>query len=975
MDFYTPIGQPQYPQMMHQRLIPTVKRLSLYLTFLAWASLFGEVIPLDLDTSYNYDAYISQAEASHATLYSTPSTWGLADRLVSSVFGEHSPGTANGRTYCWDDQSSSGLPADGEIVTGYGVFHLSTARDAEPSGGYTQSPAGAPPLLPIASNAIRAYRPHSGATGNPQAVAYINLPASQCDYYDDVNFLFSGNNKKSYIYADYDNGSGGIDTELIYESPGAPKSSSEKGFPELSYGTSTNPDVVSALSMSTYWSQYSNYSSIRAGAANIWTFANALPLNPNKELIGFTLAVHDEDAWRSREAVIYAASANNVTNAIHVDVNHGSDINGDGTANNPFETLQHALSICSGGETIALHDGSYGDIILETQGDLFNDWVTIKAAPNATPELGRFELSGPMGPPEQTGGYDAYIRLENLILRDGWSCKGGRHWGLYQCLVERIGPWTGSVDNIEKTAIGFRNGTDITIEGCEITNTGTGIGGRGHEITVRGNYIHDGTHDGIRVVSWWNSLVEDNIICRFDDGVSDNEADWNRHCDLIHIFIPGPGLPGTENNNVTFRYNVLYDTEAQAVQFNNYYGNPDLHNKNIVFEHNIFGPANDNCFNNAEATDGLIIRHNTVCYFPGGRTFGRWTLDNYTFRIGPSTDVEIYNNNLVTIDIYGGAEIDVFDWNIIKNAPALAGVDEKRAYGRFTQIGVDYQLADPSNFDGELLPASPAINAGTFANAPSPLPGEAINGALLDIRPDIGAWEKPGETPNAEPTPTIFNDTKTIFVDDFEDGHYNDVDPWLNDVSQQGLSWYRPAGYDAYRAYVKLSDGLTRQALFSPYGASGQQRVCWLISEQGDNWAEYDLKFSAHNEYLASGSGVTVLTADEDNAYWLDIGKNSGRLIRILNGTEEVLTTSTAIKMPNSGTRDYLVKVRQSGAGITIEVDADQNGSIDLAYTDDDPAAMAALTSGGIGIHDDTDAHYHHIQFDDFEVNVVSFAP
>ncbi|WP_269539868.1 right-handed parallel beta-helix repeat-containing protein [Cerasicoccus fimbriatus] len=944
------------------------------------ASLIAEVIPLDLTVGYNYDGYISTAEADHAYLYDPPGDWNKGARMVPNIFGEHTFGTDFGRLYCWDDQATSGLPANGVVTTSYGDFQLSTMRDAEPVGGFVQPSVGTTPSLPVASNVVRVFRPHSGSTGNPGTITSIDLPVAQQGHYDSCNFLVSGNNRKVYIYADYDDGFGGVDSQLIYESPGTPKTSSETGFPEAnSGGTPDNPDIVAALTMDKLWSQAGNYSLIRDVTATLWTFDDPLALDDTKELIGFTLAIHDSDNWQQREAVIYAISANSVESALYVDINNGSDTTGDGSVGNPYQTLQYVLNnVAVGGETIALQDGHYGNFSLYKNGDLFNDWVTIKPAPGAAPEIGRFTILGPTdsGGQGRIGGYKAYLRLEGLIIRDGWDSKGGQHWGLYNCLIERLPPHNGSVEALKKAAVSFQTGKDITIEGCEITNTGTGIGGSGHDITVRGNYIHDGTHDGIRVAGWWNSLVEDNIICRFDDGAADGEGVPSFHCDLIHIFIQGDGSPGMENNGVVFRYNVLFDVESQGVQFNNYYEST-LRNKNITFEYNVFGPTNANLFNNAAATDGLIFRHNTIAYFPEGRDFGRWHLDNHKVRIGESTGVQIYNNNLVEIGVDPGAEIDILDWNILLKNPVQSpkGVDGRRAFGRFTQVGVDYELVNAADFDGALESTSPAINAGTYEYAPTILPGEDLAGTLIDLRPDIGAWEEPGNSPAAEPLPIIYNDLKTTFVDDFEDGHYKDVDPWLNDVATQGLSWYRPSGYDDHLNEVIYTNGPDRNALFSPKGANGETRISWLITEQGADWAEYDLYFLAKNAYVAIGSGVTVLTIDEDNAYWLDISRDNGRLIRIMNGVQTILATDSDIELPHNGAREYFVTVRQNGTGITIEVDADDDGSVDFSYTDTDPTALSTFTAGGIGVHDDCPQVHNRTNFDNFQVDVVSFAP
>ncbi len=945
---------------------------------LTLGSATAETVPLDLSGGFNHDGYITWAEATHAALYNPPSSWGLGTRMVNTVFGEHSTGASGGgRNLCWADQGSDGLAANGILTTTYGSFQLSTERDAEPAGGYVLGPVGSPPVLPVSHNVVRVQRPHSGSTAWPSATTTVMLPVSQWSQYDSVNFLVAGNNTKALIYAEYDDGAGGLDQQLIYESPGTPKTASERGFPDIQNSTSANPDIISAQTMTQLWAQSSNYSDIRAGTANIWTFADPLALDPSKTLVGFTFAVYNADTWKARQAVVFAAVANTTRPAIYVDAVNGSNTTGDGSSASPFQTIGHVVPLLAGGEDVILRNGSYGNVTINKSGNLFPDWVVFKAAAGATPEVGRFILAGPGGPANQTGGFDAYVRLENIILRDGWKADGARHWALVNCYIERIGPYTGNGTNMAKTAVEFRNGTDVTIEACEITNTAVGIAGRAHQVTVRGCHIHGGSHDGIQVTGWWDSVVEDNIIHSFDDGVTDGEASWSKHCDLIHIFIPGPGNPGMENNNVVFRYNTLYDTESQGVQFNNYYAS-SLRNKDITFEYNVFGPTKANIFNNADPTDGLIFRHNTVVHLSSPRTFGRWTMSNYTVRIGPSTGVEIYNNNLVTIGMDSNTQVDLFDWNLLRNTPnpTPAGVDASRAFGRFTQVGVDCLLAAPADdFDGALQAGSPAINAGTLVFAPTTLPDQDLQGTPIDIRPDLGAWEMPGNSPAAEPVPSIVNDTKTVFVDDFEDGHYNDVDDWLNGPGQQGLSWYRPA-ISPYKYAVRMTTALgSRNGLNGPSGTSGVQRIAWLLSEQGSDWADYDLTFRAHNAYQPSGVGPLLLVQDQSNCYWLDIGRDSGRLVRIMGGVSTVLATSAAIELPHSGVRSYAVTVRHVGGGIQIQVDADQNGSVEFSYTDTDAVAQSVFTTGGIGVHDNILNVNNRVTFDDFEVNVVSFGP
>jgi len=958
--------------------------LVIFLSLLVASPAVASVEALDVSAGWNYDGYISNAESAHAFLYTPPGDWGLSNRMVSTVFGQHSSSTSAGRNYAWQFQvtGGTGLPDSGQIITAYGLFQLSTDLDAEPPGGYVQPPKGTNPngLLPLQSNVLRAYRPHSGQTGWPSATASVVLPVGQQTYYSSINFLVSGSNGKTLLYADYDDGQGGSERVLIYETPGVPKTTSETGFPDILSSSSSNPDVVEVTDyrMTHYWGQASDYSLVRSGTTRLWTFADPIELDPSRKLKGFAVAIYDQDTWKSRMAVVYAASADTCQPVYHIDAINGDDDTGDGSSAHPWQTLGRVRPLLDGGETVVLHDGNYGTIeeAQSSASNVFADWVTYKAAPGCDPELEHVyfgKYASQWLPVDLHGNYDAYVRFEGLHIKDGFRAYGARHWALVDCLVERYGPWTGSVENIEKTAITFRCGDDILIQGCEVTNTGTGLAGAGHGISIIGNYLHDGCHDGLRVTGFWDALVEGNTICRFDDGVTDQEEPtWSRHCDLIHIFVPGPQTPGWQNHNVMFRNNVLYDAESQVVQFNNY---GTVHNELITFENNVFGPGNAPMFNNAEPCHGLIFRNNSVVYFAGGRQFHRWLCSNYTLRIVySSTDVEVYNNILGSSGIETGADVHIFDWNLIQLPGSPQGVDGSRAYGRFTQIGGDPLYVQPDAFDGALQATSPAINAGTRLFAPSAVWEWDIEGTPRDNRPDLGAWEMPGLTPDPESEPPVYQDTKTIFVDDFEDGHYCDVDPWLQAPNQQGLSWHRPDPVN-FKFYVTNSTSyLNRNSLHCPTGATGQQRIAWLFSDQGEDWADYDFQFDAHNSYLVIGSGVLVLAQDTQNCYWLDISRDNGRLVRIMNGVSTELARDADIELPHLGALHYKVMVRHVTQGIEISVDVGANGSIEFSYTDTDATAIQTFTAGGVGFHDDTDAVYHKVKYDNIRVDVVEFA-
>ena len=664
----------------------------------------------------------------------------------------------------------------------------------------------------------------------------------------------------------------------------------------------------------------------------------------------------------------------------YVDAVNGDDDVGDGSSIAPWRTLEKVRPLLIGGDVVILHNGNYGAIVEgEGPSNVFDNWVTYKAADGATPEIDsiRFGANGRQYYGENyAGAYDVYMRFIGIHILDGVRMYGPRHVAIEKCLIERIGPWTGSVENIEKTAVSMRGGNDITIRGCEITHTGTAISVRGHNVKLINNHIHDITHDGIRSVGLWDSLVEGNIIHGLDDGVDDGDPEgegWNRHCDGIHIFIMGSTLPGRPNQNVIFRGNVIYDIESQGVQFNNYYRHPEVRNNNITFENNIFGPTRANVFNAADPVDTLIFRNNTFIYFPDGweyvSQFRTLQLNNHVLRISESyTNVQVYNNILVHSG-GGGDNATIFDdWNLIQKPVQGA------AYGRFTIIDTDLQFENPEAFDGKLLPTSRAINAGTRIFAPTSIYKYDREGTPRDNRPDMGAYEVPGQYPDPEEQPQEYLGTKTIFVDDFEDADF-EVDPWLEAEGQQGLSWYHPiVGSPRYKLQ---GDGAAPDSNNVLTGFI-ENESSWLLSEQGSNWADYTLEFDAYNAYLGIGAGPVLLAKDTQNFYWLDISRDNGRLIRFMtdaNGdpTMTILETNSAIEMPHLGPRQYKISIDHDGAGITFTVDADNDGYVEFTYTDNDQEALAKFTAGKIGFHKDYPNMYHKMSYDNIKVRVSRF--
>jgi hypothetical protein len=665
----------------------------------------------------------------------------------------------------------------------------------------------------------------------------------------------------------------------------------------------------------------------------------------------------------------------------HVDALRGSDLSGDGSADAPWQTLSRVRPRLQGGDVVILYDGQYGPIDEARTGvtHLYGDWVTYRAADGTAPSVERIQLgwnSEAYVGQTPEGSYDAYLRFEGLHVRDGFSAYGARHWALVNCLVERLGPWTGSVVDLEKAAIAWRGGEDILIQGCEITRTGIGVSGGGRHARIVGNHIHGSTGAAVRLAGLQDSLIEGNHIHDVDDGVAENETPtWSRDGHLIELAVDEAG--SWRNAALVFRSNLLYDAKGSAVRLSGP-ASTDVRNETLVFENNVFGPTRRAMFDAPAPCDGLIFRHNTVLCIPGGRAYHRHTLSDVSLNIGAeSTDVEVYNNILGETDIHPAAGLSVFDWNLVQRPGQPRGVGSSRAYGRFTLIGADPRFLGAADLDYQVAVDSPAVGAGTWLFAPDPLYEWDYEGTPRDARPDLGAYEVHGQLPDDEVKPQEFPGRKFVFVDDFEDGHYGDVDPWLAAPGQQGLSWKQSDSADLF--YVTQADDAARNGLFEPSRTARGRRTCWIASEQGADWSDYTLEFTAWGSPGASGAGPAVLARDERNCYWLDFTRDGGLVRHLVNGdgraTVERVASSPALCLDAGQSRHYAVTVTHDAQGLLVEVDADADGSVELSYRETEAQALRTFTSGGVAFRGDAPAKAGAVRYDNVSVTLAQVAP
>lgn len=704
----------------------------------------------------------------------------------------------------------------------------------------------------------------------------------------------------------------------------------------------------------------------------------------------------------------------------YVDAANGSDSSGNGSYSAPYKTITNLWPHLESGDEVSLFSGDYGGFDYYTTWvgtnapDIFTNWVTFKAVdPQNPPVLQYIHMGGgisgiPLDPPQTgrpTARTSAYIAFENLSISNGVSIRNLKNVRIKGCRITRqmdagfvnidpACPATNYTENLERIAVSFSMVDSFYLEKCEVTSSPHGVVGCGYNVNIIGNQIHHLRHDGLRIWGFWDSVVEGNEIHNMDTLLTDAEANAlyptaARHADCIQVAISGVG---PVNTNVVIRNNILYDASAQDMQFNPYGA---LQNYNFLIEGNVFGPSAANVFNNGALN--MTFRNNTFCVLPEPRVLNEGSRtnaiivgtnvvrqagtqntiyqSNYVFRLAVcGNGAKIYNNLFGSYGADVGTVVDFCDYNVMQISPPAApmGVDDTRAFGRFTVVDPGSPLQNPAALNGILrTDATNAINRGTHSVAAVDFLD--IAGTARDNRPDIGAWELLGQNPAVEPVPPVINDLKTTFLDDFEDGHYKDVDPWLQGTNSQGMSWYRPAEYTNLwdKFYVSnYSSKLDRNALMM--GSSPTQRVSWIISEQGADWQDYSFEFDAYDAYTSSNAGPAVLVQNKDNAYWLDIARDTGRLIRIVNGVETVLATNNALRMPHSGAKHYKVDVSVEASGITIGVSTNEVSV--FSFTDTDAGSLETFKSGRVGFHYNFLLYgYYGMHFDNVRVDVSGF--
>jgi hypothetical protein len=356
--------------------------------------------------------------------------------------------------------------------------------------------------------------------------------------------------------------------------------------------------------------------------------------------------------------------------AIYLDPAGGSPT-APGTAEAPWPGL--ADSIAAGllatvpdGKTLVLRDGNHGNAVFEGN---HATAVIIRAAPGATPQLGRLELKKGSGwhlrgltiSPSFSataytgnivslgeGGTSTDLVLEQSVVFDTADASA---WTAAQWMSARSGILMG------------RNGTGLTVRTTHVYNVRFGIAITSFDSTVEGNLVADFSGDGIRVTRDGDKVI-DNVIKNVY--VSDADGDAN-HDDAIQCFLFNVGT-GTVRN-VTLKGNVIVNRENAAQPLTNqlqgigFFDGPLV---NFVVEDNVVFVDHYHGVSLYDAQGSRIV--NNLAYTRWGGAAHPWVM------LGEKLDMAagntVHDNIAHSFDFMADATVDAANNTVV--TPALA---------------------------------------------------------------------------------------------------------------------------------------------------------------------------------------------------------------------------------------------------------------------------------------------------------------
>jgi len=396
------------------------------------------------------------------------------------------------------------------------------------------------------------------------------------------------------------------------------------------------------------------------------------------------------------------------------------------------EELYEVLATCTGGETILLEPGEYGDLTLNSNSGFditFADTVTIASADPDDPAV--FSTMKCHGGENITfdGIYFDYTFTEG---DDSWyrpfEINDSTNIEVVNCTFDGdVAEGVGEIEDGYGWAYGLsvRSCEGVTVENSEFFGFQTGmIVSESNNVNVTGNDVHSMRLDGMNFAEVTNVTIVDNYIHDFAANMESDD-----HCDMLQFWTNGTDSPST---NIVIENNVLDvgdGTPAQSIFMRNEevdtgQAGEEMYYQNVTISNNVIVNATSAGISVGE-TDGLLIENNTVVHADGGNDDG---IDGAVeipviYVNEDSTDVTITQN--ISNEIRG--DVGQSDWTVSGNVL----VQDQDPYGE--------------NYYGEVFITStlaPEDGVHAYVAAPGGVLETVGAGASATLNPEIdGAIE------------------------------------------------------------------------------------------------------------------------------------------------------------------------------------------------------------------------------------------
>lgn len=395
-----------------------------------------------------------------------------------------------------------------------------------------------------------------------------------------------------------------------------------------------------------------------------------------------------------------AASAHAQTPIANYYVGPGGSDTNPGTAAAPFATVNKALGLCNGGETVAVASGTYNGI---RDQKVRTSNVTVVGYGSPLPTITGTGNSGNQAL-FLTGGqyltFDSLKFAEAVMITDHPTLHQGQqahHISIQNCDLSAPG-----------TALTIRSGAhDITLDDSYVHDSANGISGPNqpdncNNINITNNVVENFTADAIQFGHWDNVLFEGNVVRYVSDPA-----------DVIH----NDTLQFTGGSqHVIIRKNVIAHSNDQLILIQPAFGAID----DVLVENNLIYDSGAVAIQSQGVTNARFI-NNTVWF--GG--LGGLLLRGYNGLV--PNDTIVANNVLSSMSYYEGATAAYEDYNYCASGGTGAHDSHGGAPGFIDTVSENFRPAA----------GSPLLDAGTATYAP----GTDLSGETRTAPPSIGAYE------------------------------------------------------------------------------------------------------------------------------------------------------------------------------------------------------------------------------------------